>query len=155
ADRAAEARRRDGRRHARIPERARVPARPPARAAPRRAAAVHADDRGARRARHRLVARRAGGEDRLLERVQADRRVVVRAAALLGLLACLVGWYELAPPVGALSLWPSIWFIALVLIPLNFLLVWLALPLWNNRLLGPFALALVGLALVFSNLDVP
>jgi hypothetical protein len=81
--------------------------------------------------------------------------VVVRAAALLGLLAALVGWYELAPHLGAFSLWPSIWFIALVLMPLNFLLVWLALPLWNNRLLLPLGLGLVALALVFSKLDVP
>ncbi len=50
----------------------------------RRAAALHADDRGARRARHRLVARREPDEDRLLERLQAGRPLVGRAAALLG-----------------------------------------------------------------------
>ena len=54
----------------------------------------------------------------------------------------------MAPHLGALSLWPSIWLIALVLMPLNFLLVWLALPLWNNRLLLPFGLGLVALAVV-------
>ena len=80
---------------------------------------------------------------------------MVRAAALLGLLAALVGWYELAPHLGAFSLWPSIWLIALVVMPLNFLLVWLALPLWNHRLLLPFGLGLVALAVVFSTLAVP
>ena len=45
----------------------------PDREPPRRAAALHADDRGARRARHRPVARRAGREDRLLERLQSGR----------------------------------------------------------------------------------
>jgi len=77
-----------------------------------------------------------------------------RALACLGLLACLVGWYELAPHVGAFSLWPSIWFIALVLMPLNFLLVWLALPLWNSRLLLPLGIGLAVLAVVFSKVDV-
>ena len=80
---------------------------------------------------------------------------MVRAAALLALLAALIGWYELAPHVGGSSLWPSIWLIALVLMPLNFLLVWLALPLWDNRLLLPFGLGLAVLAVGFSKLDVP
>ena len=56
----------------------------PVEAPPRRASAVHADDRGARGARHRPVARRAGREDRLLERLQGGRAVVGSATALLG-----------------------------------------------------------------------
>ncbi len=56
---AAEARRRDGRRRARVRERARLPALAAAREHAGRAAALHADDRGARRPGHRLVARRA------------------------------------------------------------------------------------------------
>ena len=40
----------------------------------RRAPAVHADDRGARHARHRRVPRRAAREDGVLERLQAARR---------------------------------------------------------------------------------
>ena len=48
-----------------------------------RAPALHADDRRARLPRHRRVARRAAGEDRVLERVQARRRLVGRAAAVL------------------------------------------------------------------------
>jgi len=54
---------------------------------------------------------------------------VGRTAALLALLAALVGWYEAARHVGALSLWPSILLIAFVLMPACFTLVLLALPL--------------------------
>ena len=44
---------------------------------------LHADDRRARDTRHRRVARRAGRQDALLERVQGARSLVVRAPALL------------------------------------------------------------------------
>ena len=47
-----------------LPERTRVPALAAGRGAAGRAPALHADGRGARRARHRRLARRAGGEDR-------------------------------------------------------------------------------------------
>ena len=84
AHRRAEARRRDGRGRARVPERARVPAR---RGRSSRAAASFSASRptieALRRARHRLVARRAGREDRLLERLQGGRALVGRTAALL------------------------------------------------------------------------
>ncbi len=60
------------------------PLRPAGRRHGCRIAALHADDRGARRPRHRLVARRGRSEDRLLERVQVHRPLVGRAAALLG-----------------------------------------------------------------------
>ena len=98
-----------------------------------RAAALHADDRGARRARHRLGARRAGGQDAVLERLQAGRALVGRAAAVLALVvalvAALIAWYEAASHVDGWSLWPSILLVALVLMPATFLIVWLALPL--------------------------
>src|SRR5213078_884943 len=81
--RAAEARDRHGRGCASLPERARVPARGHGRGEAGRAATVDADDRGARRPRHRRLARRATRQDALLERVQATRSVVGRAAALL------------------------------------------------------------------------
>src|SRR5262249_12708767 len=112
ADRAAEAARRHGRRRAGVRERARIPVVAIARADPGRAAALHTDDRGARRTRHRLLARRAGREDGVLERLQADRRVVGRAAALLVILAALVAWYEAAPHLGGMSAWHSIALIA-------------------------------------------
>lgn len=80
---------------------------------------------------------------------------MVRAAALLALLGALVGWYEAARHVGNLSLWPTIVLIAVALMPANFVLVWLALPLWNSRLLLPAALVLVALAIAFSYGHVP
>jgi hypothetical protein len=80
---------------------------------------------------------------------------VVRAAALLGLLAALIGWYEGASHVGRLSLWPAIFLIAFVLMQACFLLVWLALPLWSNRLLPFASLAFVLLAFGLSKLDWP
>ena len=92
---------------------------------------------------------------------------MVRAAALLALLGALVGWYEAAPHIGGLSLWHSILLIAFVLMPVSFLLVWLALPLWNSRWLAPVVrvlrfrldvpagLAFIALALVFSALHYP
>ena len=69
----------------------RVPALASARRLPGRAPAVHADDRGTGRPGHRHLTRRPGGEDTLLERVQASRPLVGRAAALLTLVAALVG----------------------------------------------------------------
>ena len=63
------------------------------------------DDRGARRPRHRPLARRAAREDTLLERLQAGRSLVGRAAALLIAVGALVAWFETAPHlVGALDL---------------------------------------------------
>ena len=66
-----------------LPQRARVSARPTARSDAGRAAAAHADGRGAGRAGHRRVARRAGGEDALLARVQSGRAVVGGTAPVL------------------------------------------------------------------------
>jgi hypothetical protein len=81
--------------------------------------------------------------------------VVGRASALLGLTAALVAWFELAPHLGALAVWPSVAVIALVLMPAMFGLTWLALPLWRS---GPLPLAAVAvtavlLAVVLSVLD--
>jgi len=80
---------------------------------------------------------------------------VGRAAALLGLALVLIGWYELAPHLGGWSLWPSVLFVAFVLIPACFLLVWLALPLWNWRWRLPAAAAFVVLAICVSALGWP
>ncbi len=78
-----------------------------------------------------------------------------RTAALLGLLAALIGWYEAARHVDSLTLWPAIFLIAFVLMPACFLLVWLALPLWKSRLLIPAGIGFVLLALAFSKLSFP
>ena len=102
-----------------------VPARATARVNGRRAAAVHADDPGARRARHRRVARRAAGEDGVLERVQAARRVVGRAAAVLdaglvafvALLGVLASTTRSTSVSGTRRTWWDVAFLAFVLIP--------------------------------------
>jgi len=81
-----------------------------------------------------------------------DRR---RSLAFLALLAALVAWYESARHLDRLSLWPSIILISLVLMPACFLLAWLALPLWQSRLLLPAGIVLVALAAALSALDFP
>ena len=80
---------------------------------------------------------------------------MVRAAALLALLAALVGWYESAKYLSALSLWPEVLVISLVVMPVAMYLVWLALPLWRSRLTLPLAVACVLLAAGFHFLHVP
>src|SRR5205823_5509880 len=82
--RPAEADRGHGRGSADVPERAGIPARGYAGGEGRRAPALHADDRGAARSRHRRFARRATRQDTLLERVQTTRPLVGRAASVLG-----------------------------------------------------------------------
>ena len=78
-----------------------------------------------------------------------------RSAALLALLAALIGWYELAPHLDGLRLWPAILLISFVVMPACFLLVWLALPLWKSRLLIPAGIGFVLIALAFSKLNFP
>ena len=80
-----------------------------------------------------------------------------RAAAVLALAlaAALVAWFEIAPHVSERSLWPSILLVALVLMPATFLLVWLALPLWQRPWLLPAGLGFLLLGLLLSMLDLP
>lgn len=80
---------------------------------------------------------------------------MVRAAALLALLGALVGWYEAAPHLGRLSLWPEVLVISLIVMPLALLLIWLALPLWRSRLTLPLGVLAIALAAGFSLLHVP
>ncbi len=80
-----------------------------------------------------------------------------RAAAVLALalVAALVAWFEIAPHFSEPSLWPSILLVALVLIPATFLIVWLALPLWQWRWLLPAGIGFALLGIVLSRLDLP
>jgi len=80
---------------------------------------------------------------------------VGRPAALLALLAALIGWYEAAPHLGGIRVWPAIILIALVLMPASFLLVWLALPYWRSRLLLPAGVGFVLLAIGLSKASLP
>jgi hypothetical protein len=56
---------------------------------------------------------------------------VVRAGSVLALLAALAAYYAVAERLPNLSLWAEVAFLALVLLPAAFLLVWLLLPLWH------------------------
>jgi hypothetical protein len=80
---------------------------------------------------------------------------VVRAAALLALLVLLGTYYGISEELPGLSQWGDVAFLALVLMPATFLLVWLALPLRDRGIhtLGVAALVLVGVAVVLEQLD--
>jgi hypothetical protein len=78
---------------------------------------------------------------------------VGRAATLLALAGGLIAWYELAPHLGAVSLWRSLVIVAVALMPAFFAVAWLALPLRNGRLLALAALTLVLAAAGLSLLD--
>jgi hypothetical protein len=80
---------------------------------------------------------------------------VVRAGSVLVLLAALAVYYAVAERLPNLSLWAEVAFLALVLLPAAFLLVWLLLPLWH---LGPWRLGwavvvLAGLTAVLELVD--
>src|SRR6185437_8871510 len=157
AHRPAEARRRDGRARPRLPERRAVPARARARAGRGRAAGVHSDDPGARHAGHRRVARRAAGEDGVLERLQGARRVVEpdasvlsRAGAFAVLLAAVVTWDAVAPHLDAVSVWPTVAIIAAGVLPATMGLISLALPLWPRRRLVAAGVVVFAVAAVVT-----
>jgi len=73
---------------------------------------------------------------------------VGRAAALLGILACLAVYYGVVDNLWHASLWWNVAWLGLVLIPVVFVLVGLALPLWNAHGLLPVGAALIVLAFV-------
>jgi hypothetical protein len=79
-----------------------------------------------------------------------------RAAALGVLLAALAVYYAAAETLPELSTWGDVAFLALVLIPGVFALVYIVLPLWdaNGLLLLALALAAVSAILTAAELDV-
>jgi hypothetical protein len=81
--------------------------------------------------------------------------VVVRAAAVLGVLAVLGTYYGVSEDLPALAEWGDVAFLALGLMPVTFLLVGLALPLRRSamRQLGLAALGLVGATVLLELLD--
>jgi hypothetical protein len=70
---------------------------------------------------------------------------VVRVAAVLAVLAALGFYYGVSEHLPTLSQWGNVAFLGLVLMPLTFVLVWLALPLWQT---GPHELAVAAVVLV-------
>jgi hypothetical protein len=93
-----------------------------------------------------------------LERVQDDRPLVGRAAPLLVaraaafavLVAALVAYYTWADALPDLSDWGDVAVLSLCLMPALFALVYLVLPLWNERGLLLLALGLGALAAVLT-----
>ena len=80
---------------------------------------------------------------------------MVRAAAVLGLLAALAVYYAVSERLPDLSLWPEVTFLAVVLLPAAFLLIWLVLPLWREGSwrLGWAVAALAAVTAVLELLD--
>jgi hypothetical protein len=78
--------------------------------------------------------------------------VVGRVAAVLGLAAGLGVYYAVHDRLWDASDWWDVAFLAFVLIPACFALVWLALPLWTRRRLLPVGLLIGLLALAFHAL---
>jgi hypothetical protein len=77
---------------------------------------------------------------------------VVRAAAVLAVIAVLGWYYGVAEGLPTLGIWADVAFLSFGLIPCTFLLVWLALPLrrTSESRLGWTAAALVGLSIVLE-----
>jgi hypothetical protein len=80
---------------------------------------------------------------------------VVRAAAVLVVLAALAVYYALAERLPDLSLWAEVVFLGVLLLPAAFLLVLLLLPLWRARTsrIAVVVVALAVLTVLFELLD--
>lgn len=83
---------------------------------------------------------------------------MVRAAALLAVLAVLAWYYGVSEDLPALGVWADVAFLTFVLIPLTFLLVLIALPVRRAGMerLGWVAIGLVALSVLleFAGLDI-
>ena len=71
-----------------------------------------------------------------------------RGAGSLALLAVLVAYYAVAPSLPEVTLWWEVAALGVLIIPAVFLLVWLALPLWQARGLIAVGAAFGALAVV-------
>jgi hypothetical protein len=80
---------------------------------------------------------------------------VVRAAAVLALLAALAVYYAIADRLPDLSLWAEVAFLSIVLLPTAFLLILLLLPAWRAGAwrIGAAVFVLGALTAVFELLD--
>jgi hypothetical protein len=80
---------------------------------------------------------------------------VVRAAAVLILLTALAVYYAIAERLPDLSLWAEVVFLAVLLLPTAFLLIWLLLPLWRAgaQRIGVVMVTLASVTAVLELLD--
>jgi hypothetical protein len=76
-----------------------------------------------------------------------------RVAAFVAAGACVLAWFLVAPHLGRIGLWPAIVLVSVAIIPGTLLLLWIALPLWDERWLPVAVLVLVGVAIVCSFAD--
>jgi hypothetical protein len=65
-----------------------------------------------------------------------------RVAAFVVAAAVVVAWFEIAPRVGGLALWPTILLVSIVVMPGTLLLALIALPLWREKWMFPAAVVL-------------
>lgn len=76
-----------------------------------------------------------------------------RVAAFVVAALCVVAWFEVAPHLGRIGLWPSIVLVSVAVIPGTLLLIWIALPLWDERWIIAALGVLVALAIVCAVAD--
>ncbi len=76
-----------------------------------------------------------------------------RATALLALATALGAYYAVSPRLWHAEVWWDVAWLAFVLIPAAFALVWLALSLWSGRGLALVGLACAAAAVAFSLAD--
>jgi hypothetical protein len=79
--------------------------------------------------------------------------MVVRASALLAVVADLAAYYAFADRLPGLSLWWDVAVLAGLVIPATFALVWLAMPARESRWLLPVVIVLAGLAVFLEVSD--
>ena len=87
-------------------------------------------------------------QGRMQRAPDAHQALPRRAAALAAVLVLLVAWSAGAGVLPELSLWPDVLLLSLVVLPVTFLVPWLALPLSQIRIALPLAGCFAVLALV-------
>jgi len=76
-----------------------------------------------------------------------------RVAAFAAVGAVVGTWFVVAPHLERVGLWPAIAIVSIAVMPVTFLLVLIALPLWPRRWLLPVVVVLALVALVCSLAD--
>ena len=76
-----------------------------------------------------------------------------RVTAFVVVGVVVYAWFQVAPHLGRIGLWPAIVLVAVAIIPGTLALVLIALPLWDRRWLWVAVIVLALLALVFTIAD--